>query len=173
MNGSVVCTIRKGFGFGALLLLTGCSSIFGDRSRGPADRLDTTALEQAGYSFDERGAQRALPPSDGKPTVVLEVRNGKRHLERIPLPPDKPTFLQDIVDDAKLVSKIGRIEVTILRPTGSNSPPIRMDSDFDPETKRLVIGQNYAVQPNDTIIVSKDTRSWLDNFSILPKKSAR
>jgi hypothetical protein len=170
---SVVFNIRSWLGFGAILLLTGCSSMFGDRSREPIDGLDTRAMREAGYNFDERGAQRALPPNDGKPSVVLEVRNGKRHLERIPLPPDKPMFLQDIVDDAKLVDKIGKIEVTILRPTGAASPPIRMDADFDSETKRVVIGQNYAVQPNDTIIVSKDTRSWLDSFSILPKRSAR
>jgi hypothetical protein len=173
MSRSVVLQTRHYVAFGALLLLAGCSSMFGDRGREPVDGIDTKALREAGYHFDERGAQRALPPSDGKPSVVLEVRNGKRHLERIPLPPDKPTFIQDIVDDAKLVDKIGRIQVTILRPTGANNPPIRMDADFDTETKRLVIGQNYAVQPNDTVIVSKDTRSWLDNFSILPKKSTR
>lgn len=156
-----------------LLLHSGCSSMFGDRSREPVDGLDTKAMRAAGYSFDERGAQRTLPASDGKPAVILEVRNGKRHMERIPLSADKPTFVQDLVDDAKLVDRLGKIQVTILRPTGTSSPPIRMVSDFDAETKRIVVGQNYAVQPNDQIVVNKDNRSWLDNLSILPKKTSR
>jgi len=160
-------------GFAALLALTGCSSILGDRSREPVEGLDTRGLRAAGYNFDERGVQRALPPDDGKPAVVLEVRNGKRHFERIPLSADKPTFVQDVVDDAKLVEKLGKIQITILRSTGANSPPIRMVSDFDAETKRIVVGQNYAIQPNDKIVVNKDSSSWLDGLSIIPKKSAR
>ncbi len=160
-------------GFAALLALTGCSSMFGDRSREPVDGLDTRALRAEGYNFDDRGVQRALPADDGKPAVVLEVRNGKRHFERIPLSAEKPTFIQDIVDDAKLVDRIGKIQVTILRPTGPTSPPIRMVSDFDAETKRIVVGQNYAIQPNDKIIVSKDSRNWLNNISILPKSLTR
>lgn len=152
----------------ALTTVSGCSSMFGEHSK---DRLDTTAMRAAGYSFDEKGAQRVLPAGDGQPAVVLEVRDRKRHFERIPLAADKPTFVQDIVDDAKLVDRLGKIQVTILRPTGNASPPIRMESDFDAESKRIVTGQNYAVQPNDQILVSKDNRSWLDNFSIIPKTS--
>jgi hypothetical protein len=151
----------------------GCSAGFGDRSREPIDGMDTKALREAGYTFDEQGAQRPISPGDGKPAVVLEVRNGKRHLERIPLTADKPIFIQDIVDDAKLVDRLGKIQVTILRPTGDANPPIRLDSDFDPETKRIVIGQNYAIQPNDQIVVTKDNRSWLDSLSILPKSVTR
>ncbi len=167
---------RNGFaslGFPALLALTGCTSMFSDRSREPVDGLDTRAIRAAGYNIDERGIQRALPPSDGKPAVVLEVRNGKPHFERIPLSADKPTFIQDIVDDAKLVDKLGRIQVTIIRPTGASNPPIRMVADFDTETKRIVVGQNYAIQPNDKIVVSKETRNWLDGLSLVPKKSSR
>jgi len=152
-----------------MLAWTGCSSMVGDRSREPVDGIDTQAMRAAGYSFDERGAQRPLPAGDGLPAVVLEVRGGKRHLERIPLTADKPTFIQDIVDDAKLVDRLGRIQVTILRPTGTSTPPIKMVADFDPETKRIVVGQNYAVQPDDQIVVSKDSRSWLDNLANFPK----
>ncbi len=160
--------------FAALLTMTGCSSMFfGDRKREPVDGLDTRAMRAAGYSFDERGAQQVMPSGDGKPAVVLEVRNGKRHLERIPLPAEKATLVQDIVDDAKLVERLGKIQVTILRPTGTSSPPIRMVCDFDSETKRIVVGQNYAVQPNDQIVISKDTSSWLDNLTIFPKSSTR
>lgn len=153
--------------------ITGCSSLLGDRSKEPGSGLDTRAMRTAGYSFDERGAQRVLPTGDGKPAVILEVRDNKRHFERIPLPAEKPTFVQDIIDDAKLTDRLGKIQVTILRPNGASSPPIRMDADFDPATKRIVAGQNYAIQPNDQILVSKDSRSWLDNLTIIPRSIGR
>ncbi len=157
----------------ALAAITGCSSILGDRSKEPIKGVDTKAMRAAGYSFDERGAQRTLPTGDGSPAVVLEIRDRKRHFERVPLPVDKPTLVQDIVDDAKLVDRLGRIHVTILRPTGKNSPPVRMVADFDNDTKRIVPSQNYAVQPGDNILIEPDTRSWLDSLSIFPKSSSR
>ncbi len=155
------------------LLFQGCNSLTGSNSREPVKGLDTSLMRAQGYSFDDHGAQRPLPTGDGRPSIVMEVRHGKRQFERIPLAADRPTYVQDIVDDAKLVDKIGKIEVTVLRPTGPNSPPIRMPVDFDSETKRIVVGQNYALQANDQLIVSKDTSSWLDNFSLLGGQSRR
>jgi hypothetical protein len=148
-------------------LLSGCNALTGDNNREPIKGIDTRLMRADGYSFDERGAQRVIPAGDGRPSVVMEIRNGKRQFERVPLSADKPTYIQDIVDDAKLVDKLGKIQVTILRPTGANSPPIRMPADFDADTKRIVVGQNYALQANDQLIVTKDTRSWLDNISLL------
>lgn len=151
------------------ITVTGCSTMVGDQNRGPIKGMDTSLLEAQGYTFDEKGAQRPLPPSDGTPSVIMEVRNGKKHLERIPLRPDKPTFVQDIVDDAKLVSRLGKIHVSILRSKGPNLPPTRLDCDFDPETRRIAIGQDYALQPNDQLIVTKDTTSWLDRIGIFSR----
>jgi hypothetical protein len=148
----------------SLLNLLGCNTLTGDSKREPVKGLDTRLMRADGYSFDERGAQRTLPPSDGRPSIVMDVRDGKRHIERIPLSPEKPTYIQDIVDDAKLLDKIGKIQVVLLRPTGGNSPPIRMPADFDGETNRIVIGQNYALQANDQLIVAKDNRSWLEGL---------
>ncbi len=42
----------------------------------------------------------------------LEVHDGKKHIERIPLTPEKPTFIDDIVKDAQLVERIGKIDVS-------------------------------------------------------------
>ncbi len=158
---------------GMTAFVAGCSAMTGDSNREPIKGVDTSMMRAQGYNFDEKGAQIPLPADDGRPSVVMEVRNGKRHYERIPLSPDKPTFIQDVVDDAKLVDKLGKIQVTILRPTGTSSPPIRMPADFDPESRRIVVGQNYALQPNDQILIAKDSRSWLDGFSLLPRTPSR
>jgi hypothetical protein len=150
-------------------LAAGCSSMIGDSRREPVEGFDTTALRAAGYNFDGEGTQRAIPPNGEKPSITLEVRTKKRHLERVPLTVDKPTFLQDVIDDAQLVKKLGKIKVTLLRPTEPNQPPIRMDADYDGDTRRIVTGQNYALQPNDQLIVVKDTSSWLDNFGLFTR----
>jgi hypothetical protein len=162
----VIRCMYSGF-FSGCALLQGCNALKGDNNREPIKGLDTRLMRAEGYSFDEKGAQRVIPAGDGRPSIVMEIRHGKRQFERVPLAAEKPTYIQDIVDDAKLVDKLGNIQVTILRPTGPTSPPIRMPADFDADTKRIVVGQNYALQANDQLIVTKDTRSWLDNLSIL------
>ncbi len=71
-------------------------------------------------------------------------------LERIPLTPEKPTFIDDIVKDAQLVERIGKIDVSIMRPTGPNLPPCRMDVDFDAKGKHVMVDQNYSLRAGDT-----------------------
>ncbi len=145
---------------------TGCGSLTG-HYRTANDSLDTRQLEAAGYSFDESGAQlpgKVAPSSSGLPTVVLDIRNGDRHMERIPISPDKPLFIQDVVKDAKLTNRLGKIRVSIMRATTPNKPPVRMDVDFDSSGQNVMQEQNYALQPNDQIIVSKDDTTWLENM---------
>jgi hypothetical protein len=144
---------------------TGCS-IFTTRQRESTSSLDLTSLKAAGYSFDNEGAVvQAIPESqaiDNMPTVVLDVRNGKQHLERIPMSPDKPLFVEDVVKDAKLVERIGKLKLSVVRQTTPSSPPVRMDVDFDSRGKSVMQEQNYALQPNDRVIVIKDDRTWID-----------
>ena len=148
----------------------------GSKSSEPIDGIDTKAMRAAGYNFDETGPQKPIPTDSQKPSVVLEVRDGKRHLERIPMTPDKPLFIQDVIHDAKLESKLGQINVAILRPNGSDkgtsSPPIRMEVDMERSGKGVVKWQNYALQPGDQIVVTKDTSTWMDGMmsSIIPSR---
>lgn len=152
--------------FAALALsLTGCSTFFGDKPKGAMGNLDMRSLEAAGYSVGANGLQVPVQlPEDGRPSVVLEVQDGKRHMERIPLNPEKPTFIDDIVKDAKLVERVGRIDVTILRPNGPNQPPVRMDVDFDSKGKQIMVDQNYSLRPGDHILVRRNSESFLDRM---------
>ncbi len=103
----------------------GCSSLMGSRTRGPLDNLDLDGLKAAGYSVDRTGVSAPIPvQEDGRPSIILEVHDGKKHYERIPLPAEKPTFVADVVRDAQLTEKIGRIDVAILRPSGPGMPPL-------------------------------------------------
>jgi hypothetical protein len=144
----------------------------GSTSSEPVDGIDTKAMRAAGYNFDDMGAQKPLPTDAEKPSVVLEVRDGKRHLERIPMTPDKPLFIQDVIQDAKLEERLGQIKVAVLRPIGDSAPPIRMEVDMERSGKGVVKWQNYALQPGDQIVVSKDNTTWMDGVisSVIPSR---
>lgn len=142
------------------LFSTGCAALLG-KTKGPMDNLDMKGLKQAGYTFNEYGAQKPITTEDGSPAIVLEVNNGKRHFEKIPLVPGQSLFIADLIRDAKLQKKIGRIKATILRPNGKNLPPIRLDVDFDDSGKSVMEGQNYSLRAGDHVVVRHDDVSML------------
>ncbi len=139
---------------------SGCSTLLG-KSKGALDNLDTKDLKQAGYTFGEYGTNKPLTTGDGSPAIVLEVNNGKRHFEKIPLVPGQSLFIADLIRDANLQKKIGRIKTTILRPNGKNLPPVRLDVDFDDAGKNVMEGQNYSLRPGDHVVVRQDDQSRL------------
>lgn len=164
---SLDCVSNPRFAWLAILLClslsSGCTALLG-KTKGPLDNLDTAGLKQAGYTFGEYGANKPLTTEDGKPAIVLEVNNGKRHFEKIPLVPGQSMFIADLIRDAKLDKKIGRLQATVLRPNGANKPPIRMDVDFDDTGKRVMEGQNYSLRPGDHIVISHDNRTAMGEW---------
>ena len=140
------------------VLSSGCSTLLG-KSKGPLDNIDTKGLKQEGYTFGAYGAQKPLATDDENPAIVLEVNNGKRHFEKIPMVPGQSLFIADLIRDAKLQKKIGRIKTTILRPNGKNLPPVRLDVDFDDSGKTVMEGQNYSLRAGDHVVIRPDDRS--------------
>lgn len=129
-------------------------------------QLDTRLLEAQGYSIPPGGMPTQVTSGDGasEPHIVLEVRGEKRHLETIPVPMDRPVFVEDIVQQAALHDKLGRLAISIMRPTGPGTPPVRMELKTDDEGKATSIGSNYALLPGDHLVVLEDQRSVLERF---------
>lgn len=148
-----------------LLLFTssGCAALIGKRYS-ESDKIDLTPVKKEGYTVGPYGVMQPLPTVDESPSVVLEVNHGKRSFERIPLVPNQPMFIADLVRDAEFHRKIGKVRVTILRPNGTN-PPVRMDVDFDPSGKRVEEGMNYSLRPGDHVVVIADDRSFLNRIA--------
>lgn len=127
--------------------------------------LDTRLLEAQGYSIPPGGMPSPVAADPhGAPRVILEVRNGDRHLESIPLSPERPMFVEDIVQQAQLHERIGELAISIMRPDGQGGPPVRLDLRTDLKGKATNIGQNYALLPGDHIVVNGDQRSGLERF---------
>jgi hypothetical protein len=131
---------------------TGCNLLFGRRG-GPGGDLDLTQLQREGYSLGANGVMLGGTVDDT--SVLLEVNDGKKHLEKIPMTEGQPMFVADVIRDAKLHKKVGRIQVRVMRPNG-NAAPVRMDIDFDESGRRVREGTNYSLRPGDRIVVAKD-----------------
>lgn len=148
-----------------LLSQTGCITLLGGKVRRP--KLDTSYLEAAGYSIPPGGMPAPVRPthSDGR-AIVMEVRGveEKPHLEQIPLPKDRPMFVEDLVRDAKINERVGGVLISIMRPTGPNLPPVRMDVRVRETGKVKDLEENYALMPGDHVIVNTDGRTSLEVF---------
>jgi hypothetical protein len=159
-RGNLACVL------GCLLLVaanTGCTSLIGKRYS-DAEKIDMTPVKKEGYTVGPYGVMQPLPTSEESPAVILEVNRGKRTFERIPLTPNQPMFVADLVRDADFYRKIGRVRVTILRPNGNN-PPVRMDVDFDDSGKRVEEGMNYSLRAGDHVVVTADDSTFLSRFA--------
>jgi hypothetical protein len=134
---------------------TGCQSLLG-RKGGPGNDFDITQLQRDGYTLGSNGVLQGGMVDDT--SVLLEVNDGKKHLEKIPMTEGQPMFVADVIRDAKLHKKVGRIQVRVMRPNG-NAAPVRMDIDFDESGRRVREGTNYSLRPGDRIVVAKDDSS--------------
>ena len=144
---------------------TGCVSISGLMGQGQSSQLDTSLLEAQGYAIPEGGmATQTQAQMDGRPQIVLEVRGEKRHLERIPLPMDRGVTIEELVQQAGLHEKIGKLNVTILRPNGQGNPPVSMTARTDGDGKVENIGLNYALLPGDHVVAVENDESALQKF---------
>jgi hypothetical protein len=148
-----------------LVSQSGCISLSSLFSRKDASTLDTTLLKRQGYSIPPGGMpSQVVASSSGAPRVILEVRGEGKHLESIPLPVDRPMFIEDLVQEAKLHEHLGKLNISIMRSNGSNNPPIRLECGTDAKGKATHISSNYALLPNDHLIVIADQRSAFEKF---------
>ncbi len=127
--------------------------------------LDTSLLKAQGYSIPPGGMPaQVAPDSQGRPRVVLEIRSDERHLESIPFPASGVLFIEDLVQQAKLSETFGQLTISIMRPNGAGVPPVRLDVRTNSKGKVTNVGQNYALRPDDYIIVLHDERTNLERF---------
>jgi hypothetical protein len=72
-------------------------------------------------------------------------------------------FIADVIRDAQLHKKVGRIHVRVVRPNG-NAAPVRMDIDFDETGRRVREGTNYSLRAGDRIVVTKDDSNFVSRM---------
>lgn len=130
----------------------GCSALVWNK---PKSQFDTTSLKREGYDVKALGSMSSMPslPASQSPSIILEVHNNGRHLERIPLPSDRPWFVEDLVHEAQLQKRIGTLEIVVIRPMGEQKPPLVLEVGVSEDGKQINAGQNYSLNPNDHVVV--------------------
>ncbi len=148
-----------------ILSQSGCLTLSMLMGKSKSSTLDTSYLEAQGYSIPTGGMPSPVAADpNGAPRVILEVRDGERHLEAIPLPMDQPLFIEDLVQQARLHDRFGQLVISIMRPNGDGGPPVRLETRTDDSGKASSVGQNYALMPGDHIVVNSDNRSALERM---------
>lgn len=153
--------------FGCCLLGTqsGCISLSALMGQNRKSTLDTTLLKAQGYSIPPGGMPSPVAANhSGAPRIVMEVRGEDQHLESIPMPSDRAMFIEDLVQEAKLHEHFGKLRISIMRFNGEGAPPIRLEVQTDSKGKATSVGNNYALLPNDHVIVISDQRSAFEKF---------
>jgi len=147
----------------ALAGSSGCSTLVWNK---PKSQFDTTALKTEGYdvrALSSQSALAALPPSS-KPSIVLEVHHNGRHMERIPLPTDRPWFVQDLVNEAEIQKRIGVTRIQIIRTVGPAQPALVLDVPVSADGKDINAGQNYSLCPGDVVVVKANNITMLERM---------
>lgn len=85
-------------------------------------------------------------------------------MERIPLSKERPMFVENLVQEAKIHERLGGVNISIMRPTGPTTPPVRMDVQVKDSGKVKNMEENYALMPGDHLIVNYDQRTTLEMF---------
>ena len=158
------CGLSIIFGL-CLLSQSGCLTLSAIMGKPKPGSLDLSMLEAQGYSIPPGGMPSPVATApEGGPRVILEVRDGGRHLESIPMPTDRAVFIEDIVQQAQLHERMGQLVINIMRPNAQGGPPIRMETRTDDAGKVTNIGQNYALIPGDHLVVVGDKRTGLERM---------
>ena len=133
----------------------GCLTLSGFVQK-DSPKLDTRLLEAQGYSIPPGGMPMGVSAEgSSQPSIVMEVRTGgdERHVERVPIPVDRGLFIEELVQQAELHKKLGKLQVSIMRDS-EGGPPIRMDVQTDSQGRATSMGSNYALYPGDHVIVN-------------------
>jgi hypothetical protein len=134
------------------LLTTGCTTVGGQSSLGLVD------ASQAGLDT----AERPTPTC----TVVLQPNRGTPKVVEMPL--DEGATVQTALEHTKATRKFRRMDIHVLRPAQAraNAPaePQKMNVEFDRIRREVEIDHDYALFPNDRVVIEEDPSTMIDDM---------
>jgi hypothetical protein len=110
-------------------------------------------------------ADQAATPAikEDAPTYYIEFRSegGKSQAAAVPL--TDVLYVQQALEQTKALKKYRRFKVEIYRPLPQGGGH-RLPINYDRRKKRVDPGSDYAVHPQDRIVVTEDTSTVLDDM---------
>lgn len=71
-------------------------------------------------------------------------------------------LVEHVLIDSGALTKFGKMDIVLKRVIPGRQERHRLDVDFDSAKKKVKEEQNYAIHPNDILIISPDNSTQLD-----------
>ena len=103
----------------------------------------------------------AIPPDQA--TVKMQVMRKANEVQRVRIPLQNGALVEDVLVKAGLTRQLSDMQVTIVRnlPDGKN---IKLDIHYNHAKRQVDPSYNYALLPDDLIVVNEVSRSMLDDL---------
>ena len=75
---------------------------------------------------------------------------------------DGPITVQTVLERSGAIDKFRNMDITVMRVVKENGQGLRLPVDYQPGKKLVRTEQNYAIHPNDRILISSRANSTLD-----------
>jgi hypothetical protein len=107
-------------------------------------------------------SQVAETVPDG-PTFQVEIREEGRQSQLTRMPLQNPMYVQQVLERSGALSRYNRVKVEIYRqlPEGGGH---RLDVAFDQNTHRIPPSSDYAIHPDDRVVITEDRSTILDDM---------
>ncbi len=97
------------------------------------------------------------------PKFHLEIRESGKQPQLVQLPLPEVLYVQQALEQSGAIRRFRRMKIEIYRqlPEGGGH---RLDVAFDRVTRRVPPGADYAIHPNDRIVVTEDSSTVVDDM---------
>lgn len=103
------------------------------------------------------------PPVTNQPTIVMEVIPANGSPKRAQLPLEGPLTIQEALMKAGVTREFRRMNIVLHR-TLPGGQVHKLDIEFDRRTRRVPDAYDYALRPQDRLIVTQDTSTAIDDM---------
>ena len=97
----------------------------------------------------------------GMPSVTVEFRSPEVRTKRMQLPYNAGMTVQTALEQSRATKHFRRMSVKLVR---TSPQPHKMDIKYESGKGRVHFAHDYALYPNDRLIVTEDTSTPLDDL---------
>ena len=123
----------------------------------------TTAELSTVFGEPPAVAHSPAEASDDGPKYFIEFRDDGRKPKLIPIPLASVTYVQQALEQSGAFKRYRRAKIELYRqlPQGGGH---KLPIEYDRGERRVPSGSDYALHPNDRIVITEDTSTIVDDM---------
>ena len=75
---------------------------------------------------------------------------------------DSNKTIQTVLEESGAKDKFKKMEILLVRNIPGTEQKQKLEVDFDPASRHVIVSQDYAIHPGDIIVIRKDNSTALD-----------